>query len=285
MEIVRIGVVGAGAMGSGIAHVAAQSGFQVILRDVTDAALDKALGRMRALDERSIAKGRLTAEEAAAAMGRIEKTTAMDRFAEADLVVEAVFEDFQAKQDVFTQLDRICRPEVIIASNTSSMSITELANSTGRPQQVAGMHFFNPVQVMKLVEVIRGYHTSDATIATCREIAHRLGKETVEVKKDSPGFIVNRILMPMFAEAMLLLEEGAATPEEIDKAVRLGLNHPMGPLTLADFTGLDVDLNVMEYFYREFQNPKYAPPQILKRLVRAGRLGNKTGAGFHDHPR
>lgn len=283
MSITRIGVVGAGAMGTGIAHVAAMSGFSVLLRDVELARVQKSIATMDALMQRQIAKGKLTEAERQATLARLTPTDSFDGFAEVDWVIEAVFEEMTVKKDVFQQLDRICRPDAVIATNTSSFSITELAATTGRPQQVVGMHFFNPAQVMKLVEVIRGHYTSDATVATAMELCERFGKTAVEVKKDAPGFVVNRILMPLMIEAARVVEEGIATPEDVDKAITLGLNHPMGPFTLLDFTGIDVCHNVMEYFHKEFAQPQYAPPQIIKQMVRAGRLGRKTGKGFFDY--
>lgn len=281
-EIKRIAVVGAGAMGGGIAHLAAQSGFEVVLRDVTDQAVSRAIANMERLNARAVAKGRLTEGAAKEMMARLKPTTEMNDLAGADLVIEAVFEDLEIKKQVFSELDRLCKPETILASNTSSMSITVIAQQTRRPAQVCGMHFFNPPQLMKLVECVRGYETADATIATAMEVSRRLGREPVEVKRDTPGFIVNRIMLPMMMEAIRVLEEGIASKEDIDKAVVLGLNHPMGPLTLADFTGLDVDLNVVDYFYSEFRDPKWAAPQTLRQLVRAGRLGKKAGKGFYD---
>ncbi|BDG61059.1 3-hydroxyacyl-CoA dehydrogenase family protein [Caldinitratiruptor microaerophilus] len=282
-EIRKIGVVGAGAMGTGIALVAAQSGYDVLLRDIEQGRLDSSLRNMDQILQRSVAKGRLTDEDRRATLARVETTTDLDGFAGVDFVIEAIFEDPEAKRAIFRELDRICRPEVILASNTSSISITDLGAATSRPSRVCGMHFFNPVPVMKLVEVIRGYSTSSETVATARAVAEAMGKTVVEVKKDSPGFIVNRILMPLLIEAVRVVEEGIASPEDVDKAVKLGLNHPMGPLELIDFTGIDVCHNVMQYFWQEFNQPQYAPPQLLRTLVRAGRLGRKTGKGFYDY--
>lgn len=280
MEIRTIGVCGAGAMGSGIAHVAAQAGYQVILRDLEIERVHKAIGTIDQLMQRAIAKGRLTEEERQATLGRITPVTELSGLAEADFVIEAIFEDLALKKELFAALDRICRPDVVLATNTSSMSITEIAAATQRPSQVVGMHFFNPVQVMRLVEVIHGYQSSAEAIALTMELAGKLGKTAIEVRKDSPGFIVNRILLPMMAEAVRVVEEGIATPEEVDKAITLGLNHPMGPFTLLDFTGNDVCFNVLQYFHQEFGQPQYAPPQLLKQMVRAGRLGRKSGKGF-----
>ncbi|HWI63642.1 MAG TPA: 3-hydroxyacyl-CoA dehydrogenase NAD-binding domain-containing protein [Symbiobacteriaceae bacterium] len=280
MEIGVVGVCGAGAMGTGIAHTAAQAGFRVILRDLDMARVQKAVAIMDGLMQRAIAKGKLTEEERAATLARITPVTELEALGEADFVIEAIFEDLALKKELFGALDRICRPGVVLASNTSSMSITEIAAVTGRPEQVVGMHFFNPAQVMRLVEVIEGYQSGEAAVAAAMELATRMGKTPIRVRRDSPGFVVNRILMPMMAEAIKVVEEGLATPEEVDTAITLGLNHPMGPFTLLDFTGVDVCYNVMEYFYREFRQPQYAPPQLMKQMIRAGRFGRKAGKGF-----
>jgi 3-hydroxybutyryl-CoA dehydrogenase len=285
MQIRTIGVCGAGAMGTGIAHVAAQAGYRVILRDLELERVQKSISTMDGLMQRAIAKGRLTEEERRATLERITPATELSALAEADFVIEAIFEDLALKKELFASLDRICRSETILATNTSSMSITEIAAATNRPSQVVGMHFFNPVQVMRLVEVIHGYQSSEETVAVTMELARQLGKTPIEVRKDSPGFIVNRILLPMIAEAIKVVEESIATPEEVDKAITLGLNHPMGPFALLDFTGIDVCYNVLEYFHREFGQPQYAPPQLIKQMVRAGRLGRKSGKGFlGDYP-
>ncbi|HYF76480.1 MAG TPA: 3-hydroxyacyl-CoA dehydrogenase NAD-binding domain-containing protein [Symbiobacteriaceae bacterium] len=280
MEIRTVGVCGAGAMGTGIAHTAAMAGFRVILRDIEMERVERSLATMDGLMQRAISKGKLTEEERVATLGRITPATALEAFAEADFVIEAIFEDLTLKKELFAALDRICRPDVVLASNTSSMSITEIAAATGRPEQVVGMHFFNPAQVMRLVEVIHGYQSSDAAVQTAMDVAARLGKTAVRVRKDTPGFVVNRILMPMMIEAIKVVEEGIATPEEVDTAITLGLNHPMGPFTLLDFTGVDICYNVVEYFHSEFRQPQYAPPLLMKQMVRAGRLGRKAGKGF-----
>jgi 3-hydroxybutyryl-CoA dehydrogenase len=285
MDIRTIGVCGAGAMGTGIAHVAAQAGFRVILRDLDQARVDLAIARMDALMRKAIAKDKLTEADRTATLERITATTEMDAFAQADFVIEAVFEDLALKKELFAALDRICRPGVVLATNTSSMSITEIAAATGRPADVVGMHFFNPAQVMRLVEVIHGYQSGEAAVQTALDVATRMGKTPVRVRKDTPGFVVNRILMPMMVEAIRVVEEGIATPEEVDTAITMGLNHPMGPFTLLDFTGVDVCYNVMEYFYSEFRDPQYAPPQLIKQMIRAGRFGRKAGKGFlGDYP-
>ncbi len=286
MEIRTIGVCGAGAMGTGIAHVAAQSGFNVILRDLEIGYVERSVATMDSLMQRAIAKGRLTEADRIATLALITTTTDLEQFAEADFVIEAIFEDLAIKKRLFADLDRICRPGVVLATNTSSMSITEIAAATGRPGNVVGMHFFNPAQVMRLVEVIHGYQSSDEAVRTAMDLAERLGKKAIEVRKDSPGFVVNRILMPLMTEAIKVVEEGIATPEEVDTAITLGLNHPMGPFTLLDFTGVDVCYNVMEYFHHEFRQPQYAPPLLIKQMVRAGRLGRKAGKGFlGDYPK
>ncbi len=277
-----IGVVGAGTMGSGISQLAAMSGFKVLMHDSQPGAVLRAKDRIAGRLNRSAARGQIVAGAAEDAMDRLMDAPLED-FHEAELVIEAVVEVMDVKKSVFRALDAIVRPEAILATNTSSFSITELSRSTRRPSQFLGMHFFNPAPVMKLVELVRGEDTSDETVIYVQEISRILGKETVVVQKDTPGFVVNRILMPLFIEAMRILEEGVASKEDIDKAVQLGLNHPMGPLTLADFTGLDVDLEVMDYLYDEFHDDRFAAPQVLRRLVRAGRLGKKNGRGFYQY--
>lgn len=283
MEVKKIGVLGAGAMGSGIAQVAAAAGFEVVLKDVDLALVEKARDRIRAFLKKSEEKGKLVPGEGERIVARIAPTERLEDLAGADLVIEAIIEDLEEKQKAFSALSRLTRPGVILASNTSSMSITLLARSTDRPELVAGMHFFNPPPLMRLVEVIRGYYTSDACVAQIVKVAEAMGKSCVEVKKDSPGFVVNRILIAQFAEAIRLVEEGVATPEDIDRAVKLGLNYPMGPFELQDFTGVDVCYYVMEYFLREFQESRWNPPQSLKALMRAGRLGKKSGSGWYDY--
>ncbi|HUW65355.1 MAG TPA: 3-hydroxyacyl-CoA dehydrogenase family protein [Spirochaetia bacterium] len=283
MAIEKIGVLGAGAMGSGIAQVAATAGFGVVLKDVDLPLVEKAKGRIGAFLQKSEEKGKLAAGERDKILARIQPTDRLEDMAGVDMVIEAIIEDLDEKQKAFAALSKLTRPGVILASNTSSMSITLLARATDRPELVAGMHFFNPPPLMRLVEVIRGFYTADATVAQIIEVATRMGKSCVDVKKDSPGFVVNRILMAQFAEAMRLVEEGVATPEDIDRAVKLGLNYPMGPFELQDFTGVDICYHVMEYFLREFQETRWNPPQSLKALIRAGRMGKKTGAGWYDH--
>ncbi len=280
MEIRTIGVCGAGAMGTGIAHVAAQAGFQVILRDLDLKSVQRSVATMDSLMQKAVAKGKLDDSQRLATLERIRPVEDLAAMAEADFVIEAIFEDLALKKELFVQLGRTCRPEAILATNTSSMSITEIAASAAHPERVVGMHFFNPAQVMRLVEVIHGLQSGQEAVDTAMEVARRMGKTPIEVRKDSPGFIVNRILLPMMAEAIRVVEEGIATPEEVDAAITLGLNHPMGPFTLMDFTGIDVCHNAMAYFHREFGESYYAPPQYMKQMVRAGRLGRKSGKGF-----
>lgn len=283
MAIKTVGVVGAGTMGSGIANLIASSGFQVFLHDVDTKFLENGLARIEKFMNKSVEKGKITESEKAEVIERIHTTTNLEDLQEVDFVIEAVVEDLDVKKEVFTKLDQILPEDVIIATNTSSMSITVLAETTKRPEKVAGMHFFNPAQIMKLVEVVRGLKTSDETVSKIQSFARELGKEPIEVKKDVPGFIVNRIMIPQFIEAIRLLEEGVATAEDIDKAVTLGLNYPMGPFTLQDYAGVDIGYYVMEYMKNELNDNRYAPPLLLKQLVRAGRLGKKTGAGFYDY--
>jgi len=283
MAILKIGVLGAGAMGGGIAMVAAQSGYEVVLSDVDSSIVDRAVQRMEAFMDKSIEKGRLTADQKAENLSRITRSTGVSDFGDADLVIEAIIEDLELKKKAFGEFDQVCKPEALLASNTSSMSITILASATKRPQQVAGMHFFNPPALMKLVELIRGYSTSDKTLETLSEVAKKMGKITVEVKKDSPGFIVNRVMMAQALEAVRLVEEGVATPEDIDTAIKAGLNWPMGPFELQDFTGIDVNYYVAQYFYNEFKEQRWNPPQAMKALFRAGRMGKKNGAGWYDY--
>jgi 3-hydroxybutyryl-CoA dehydrogenase len=282
MEIRTIAVVGAGTMGSGIAQVFAQAGFRVLLNDVVDLALDRA----RAAIERSLAKfvekGKLSATERDETLGRITATTSILHLAEADYVVEAVVENADAKRSLFQTLDGVVRPEVILASNTSSIPITLLGAATRRPERVLGMHFMNPVPLMSLVELIRGQATSAETIETARALCTRLGKTGVEAA-DYPGFISNRILMPMINEAIYAVMEGVGTPEAIDTVMRLGMNHPMGPLALADLIGLDVCLAILEVLQDGLGDPKYRPCPLLRRMVMAGHLGRKTGRGFYTY--
>lgn len=284
MEIRKIGVVGAGTMGNGIAQVAAQIGCDVVMRDIEDAFVERGLKSIDKFLSKSVEKGKVQAADKDTIMGRIKGTTNMADLKDVDFVVEAVIEDLDLKKSVFKELDGLCRPEVLLTTNTSSMSITEIAAATNRPDKVCGMHFFNPVPLMRLVEIIRGYATSDETIAAATDLAQKMGKITVEVKKDSPGFIVNRIMMPHMIEAIKIVEEGIASVEDVDTAVKGGLNYPMGPFELMDLTGVDIAYFVTEYFYRELnKESKWVSPNLLKTMIRANRLGRKTGAGWYDY--
>jgi 3-hydroxybutyryl-CoA dehydrogenase len=278
----NIVVVGGGTMGNGIAHTAAAAGLDVTLLDVSDAILQRALSTITANLQRGVDKGRMTAEERDAIAGRIRPTTELSAVAEADIVVEAIIESLEAKTDLFARLDKATRPDCILASNTSSISITKIAAATSRPDKVIGMHFMNPVPVMTLVEVIRGIATSDETWQKVEDLAKRMGKTPIEVN-DYPGFISNRVLMPMINEAIFALYEGVATRESIDGVMKLGMNHPMGPLTLADFIGLDVCLAILRVLEQGFGDPKYRPCPLLVKMVDAGWLGRKSGRGFYEY--
>jgi 3-hydroxybutyryl-CoA dehydrogenase len=277
-----VGVVGAGTMGNGIAHVFARSGFQVLLCEVEQRFLDRGLEAIRRNMERETAKGKVTAVEAEKALGLIRGTLQGQDLAVCDFVIEAAPERFALKQELFMELDAVLKPEVILASNTSSISITRLAAQTQRAGQVIGMHFFNPVPVMKLVEVIRGLETTDETFARIKALAETLGKSPVEVQ-DAPGFVSNRVLMPLLNEAMFAVMEGVATPAAIDQVFQLGMAHPMGPLALADFIGLDVCLDIMRVMVEGLGDPKYRPCPLLIRMVDAGWLGRKSGRGFYQY--
>lgn len=278
----KAAVIGAGTMGSGIAQVIAQSGCEVILRDINEELVEKGLTGIEKNLARSVKKERIKESEKEEILERISTTVDLDPIADVDIVIEAAIEDIEIKKDIFTELDEICNEDTILVSNTSALSITEIAVATERPGQMMGMHFFNPVPVMKLVELIKGVTTSDETFAAVAEFAEGLGKETVEVE-ESPGFVVNRILVPMINEAAFLFDEGVASAEDIDKAMKLGANHPIGPLALGDLIGLDVCLAIMNTFYEEFEDPKYRSCQLLKKKVKAGQLGRKTGQGFYDY--
>jgi 3-hydroxybutyryl-CoA dehydrogenase len=282
MDIKTVGVIGAGTMGNGIAHVFAKCGFPVLLVDVEQRFLDRGVNTIRKNLDREVTKEKISAEARDAAIARIAPTVDRACLATCDIVVEAASERFEIKSDLFHDLDRLCRPEVILASNTSSISITKLAAVTKRPEKVIGMHFFNPVPMMKLVEVIRGLATSDETYAAVKTLAEKLEKTPVEVN-DAPGFVSNRVLMPLLNEAMYAVMEGVATPEAVDEVFKLGMAHPMGPLTLADFIGLDVCLDIMRVMQTGLGNPKYAPCPLLIKMVDAGWLGRKSGRGFYQY--
>lgn len=277
----NLGVIGTGLMGTGIAQVAAQAGLQVCLSDLREEALQRAVATIHRGLERLQERGRLEGD-VETILSRIRTTTALQDYAASDIIIEAIDENEERKSALFAQLDGICAAPTILASNTSSISITKIAAATQSPERVVGMHFFNPVPVMQLVEVIRGVATNDATVNAVTQLGERLGKTVVQAT-DSPGFLVNRILVPMLIEAIYTYQEGAASKEDIDRAVQLGLGHPMGPLTLADFVGLDTLLAICEVYYREFGDPKYRPPILLRRYVTAGWLGRKSGKGFYDY--
>jgi len=278
----KIVVIGAGTMGNGIAHTAAAAGFDVTLLDVSESILERATSTISANLQRGVDKGKMTADEKQAVLGRIRATTDVESVADADIVVEAIIENLAAKVGLFERLDRLAKEECILASNTSSISITRIAAATKRPEKVIGMHFMNPVPVMTLVEVIRGIATSDETYRKVEDLSKRMGKTPIAVN-DYPGFISNRVLMPMINEAIFTLYEGVATPESIDGVMKLGMNHPMGPLTLADFIGLDVCLAILRVLEEGFGDPKYRPCPLLVKMVDAGWLGRKSGRGFYDY--
>ena len=283
MEIRTIGVVGAGQMGHGIAQVAAERGYAVVLADLDDALVAKGLAAIERNLERAVGKGKLAPEAKRETVGRVRGTAKLEELGDCDLVVEAVIERFEVKAELFRALDRTVKAGRILASNTSSISITRLAAVTERPPCVIGMHFMNPVPVMQLVEVIRGLATSDETARSVIDLAKALGKTPIECR-DSPGFVSNRVLMPMINEAIFAVHEGVATPEAVDGIMKLGMNHPMGPLALADFIGLDTCLAILEVLYEGFGDPKYRPCPLLRRHVEAGWLGRKTGRGFYTYP-
>ena len=280
----KLGVIGAGTMGAGIAQVMAGGGFDVVLHDIDDARVDKGLAAIGASLDRLVAREKVSAAERSAALGRIARSTHLSDLAACDVVVEAATERIDLKLRIFADLDAVAKPEAILASNTSSISLTRIAAATKRPAQVVGMHFFNPVPLMQLVEVIRALQTSDATYEAIRALTEELGKTPVEVK-NSAGFVANRILLPMLNEAVFCLHEGLATAADIDKVMKLGMAHPMGPLALADLIGLDTCLSILEVLHGAFGDPKYRPCPLWREMVDAGRLGRKTGRGFFDYAR
>ncbi|MBP1890699.1 3-hydroxybutyryl-CoA dehydrogenase [Clostridium moniliforme] len=278
----KIFVLGAGTMGAGIAQTFAQKGYEVIVRDIKDEFVERGLAGINKSLSRLVTKGKMTEEVKEEILGRLSGTTDMALAADCDLVVEAAVENMKIKKEIFVELDEICKPETILASNTSSLSITEVASATKRPDKVIGMHFFNPAPVMKLVEIIRGIATSQETFDAVKALSVEIGKEPVEVA-EAPGFVVNRILIPMINEASFILQEGIASAEDIDTAMKYGANHPMGPLALGDLIGLDVCLAIMDVLYNETGDNKYRASNILRKYVRAGWLGRKTGRGFFDY--
>jgi 3-hydroxybutyryl-CoA dehydrogenase len=280
----KITVVGAGLMGSGIAQVSAQAGFEVVLRDVTRAALDVAVAGIETSFSRFVAKGRITRSDADAAVARITLTTDLDAAGDSALVVEAVYESLEVKAELFAALDVVCAEDAVLATNTSAIPITQIAAATRRPESVVGTHFFSPVPMMQLCELVRGYHTSDQTLARARAFAEAVGKTCVVVTRDVAGFVTTRLISALVVEAVRLVETGVASAEDVDTACRLGFGHPMGPLATADLTGVDILRDATRNIYRETQDEKFNPPETLNRMVTAGDLGRKSGRGFYHHP-
>ncbi|MDO6354006.1 MULTISPECIES: 3-hydroxybutyryl-CoA dehydrogenase [Caloramator] len=280
--MMKVFVVGAGTMGSGIVQAFAQNGVEVYLNDIKEEFIERGYNNIVKNITKLVEKGKISEEDKNNILNSIHKSINIEDAKDCDLVIEAIIEDMKAKKELFKRLDEICSEKTVLASNTSSLSITEIAAATNRPDRVIGMHFFNPAPVMKLIEIIRGIATSDETFEKIKEISLKIGKDPVEVK-EAPGFVVNRILIPMINEAIGILAEGVASKEDIDKAMKLGANHPMGPLELSDFIGNDIVLAIMEYLYEETKDAKYRPHIMLKKMVRAGYLGRKTGKGFYDY--
>jgi 3-hydroxybutyryl-CoA dehydrogenase len=281
-KIRKVGVLGAGLMGSGIAEVAARAGYETVVREVTDELTDRGLGKIRGSLDRAVEKGKLAEGDRNAALGRLSGTVDLDALADCDIVVEAIIENLEEKKKTFTALDEVVKPEAIFASNTSSLTITQMAMFTKRPDQFVGLHFFNPVPVMKLVEVVRTLLTSEATFERAFDFARSLGKEPIACR-DNSGFIVNRLLVPYLLDAVRALEEGVGTAEDIDKGMQLGCGYPMGPFTLLDFVGLDTTYYIANIMFEEYREKRFAPPPLLKQMVQAGRLGKKSGRGFYDY--
>jgi len=282
MEIKKVGVVGCGAMGSGITQVCAQSGYQVVVSEINDELLNKGLALINSFLTKSVDKGKISQQDKDSALARIKGTTNTKDFSDCDLMIEAAIENMDLKKKIFAELDKICPKHTILATNTSCLSIIDMAMATTRPDKVLGLHFFNPPPIMQLLEIVRTIATSDDTLQIGKDFANSLGKTTV-IAQDTPGYIVNRLLIPYLLNAIRLLEAGVATREDIDAAIHLGLNHPIGPLTLLDLVGLDTTLFVASAMYEELKDPRFAPPTLLKKMVTAGWLGRKTGKGFYEY--
>lgn len=282
MPINKVGVLGCGLMGAGIAQVAAQAGFTTVVREVEQSLLDRGIARIEGILSKDVGKGKTSAEAKTATLSRLHGTTSFDDLADCDLIIEAIVEKIEAKRDVFTALDALCPPHTIFVSNTSSLTIIEMAAVTQRQDRFAGLHFFNPVPVMKLVEIVRSITTSDATIASLREFVAALGKTAIEAR-DTTGFIVNRLLVPYMLDAVRVLESGVASKEDIDEGMKLGCGHPMGPLALLDFVGVDTTYYIANIMFEEFREPRFAPPSLLRRMVLAGHFGRKSGQGFYSY--